>query len=131
MSIPNNANTYLPPVVQIPSALSITAITKAFPMVVTVSANSDQSNSYIAGMAVKLNVPANYGMIQANGLVATITEVDDDEITLNVDSRKFDTFSIPSTFIYGATLCPFGSRNLQYNNNTNIVPFQSLNNIGN
>jgi len=129
--VPNDANTYLSPVVQIPSALEITDISKSNPMVISTSANSDQMDTYIAGQQIKLTVPANYGMFQANGLNALITEVNGSDITVNVDSTLFDTFVIPSTYISGASLAPSGSRNLQFNNTTNQVPFQSLNNRGN
>lgn len=132
MSAPNDANVYLAPVVQIPSALTISAITRTFPMVVTTEANSDQSNTYIAGQVVRLNVPATYKMLQANGLVGVITEVDGDDISLNIDARLFDAFVIPGAGAQQpATLSPYGSRNLSFNNQTRQVPFQSLNNIGN
>lgn len=132
MSVPNDANVYLAPVVQIPSALTITAITRSFPMVVTATANTDQSNTYIAGQAVRLNIPQPYKMFQANGLVGVITAVSGDDISLNIDSRSFDAFVVPdATAQQPATLSPSGSRNLAYNNQTRQVPFQSLNNIGN
>jgi len=127
-------NQYLPGVIQIPSALEITAITRSFPMVVSVEVNnnSTESNTYIVGMAVKLNVPYVFGMFQANNLVGTITEINGLDFSLDIDSRKFDIFSIPIGTRYGpATICPNGSRNLTYNNQTGDVPFQSLNNIGN
>lgn len=132
LNVPNNADVYLPPVVQIPSALSIAAITQTFPMVVTVSANSDQENTYIAGQAVRLMVPVTYKMWQANGLVGVITDVSGNDISLNIDARTFDAFVVPSSgALQPATLAPFGSRNLQFSNSTDQVPFQSLNNIGN
>lgn len=126
-------NQYLPPVIQIPSALNITAITQSNPMIVTVNITNpaSESNTYIVGMAVRLVVPVTYKM-QANNLVGTITNISGLNFTLNIDSSQFDPFSVPSgNVIAPATLCPNGSRNLQYNNSTNNVPFQSLNNIGN
>lgn len=132
MTIPNDANQYLPPVIQIPSALEITDITRSYPMVVTTSANSDQVNTYIQGQAVRLTVPITYGMFQANGLTPVILSVSSNLLTLDVDSRLFDAFVIPSPNpIQPASLAPSGSRNLQYDNTTGQVPFQSLNNIGN
>ena len=131
MTIPNNSNEYLAPVIQIPSALEITAITQAIQMVVTTSANTDQSNSYIPGQQVVLTVPYTYGMWQANGLQGVITEVNGSLLTLNINSSSFDTFVIPSPALQQASLAPSGSRNLQYSNDTNKVPFQSLNNRGN
>lgn len=127
-------NQYLPGVVQIPSVLEITAITRSFPMVVTVEINNEstEANTYIVGQAVKLNVPYVFGMFQANNLVSTIIEINGLNFSLNIDSRKFDAFSIPVGTRFGpATIAPAGSRNLTYDNLTNQVPFQSLNNIGN
>lgn len=132
MNVPNNANQYLPPTIAIPSALEITNITRSNPMVVTVTSNSDQVNTYQTRQVVKLLVPMTFKMFQANGLQAEILSVDDDEITLAVDSTNFDTFVVPSgDVVQPASLSPAGSRNLQYDNNTRQVPFQSLNNIGN
>lgn len=127
------ANQYLKPVIAIPSALLITAITQSLPMVVTVAIGNTttEANTYIVGMAVRLLVPYTYGMFQANNLVGTITNITGSDFTLNLNSSQFDPFVIPSSGEQPATLAPFGSRNLQYNNSTDLVPFQSLNNIGN
>jgi hypothetical protein len=126
------SNTYLPPVIQIPSTLEITAISKSNPMVVTTSMNSDQVNTYIPGQAVKFNIPVTYGMWQLNNMTAVITSVSSNLLTFNINSTNFDTFSIPpSGSLQPASLAPSGSRNLQYSNSTSQVPFQSLNNIGN
>ena len=129
-----NANQYLPPVIQIPSSLLITNITRSYPMVVSVEIgnSSTEANTYIVGMAVRLFVPYEYGMIQANNLVGTILSINLTDFSLDIDSRGFDVFSIPSgKATTPASISPAGSRNLQYNNNTDSVPFQSLNNIGN
>lgn len=128
-------NQYLPPVITIPSSLVITAITQSAPMVVTVAIGNSttEANTYIVGMAVRLNVPQSYRMYQANGLVGTITGITGNQFTLNLNSLQFDPFVVPSGNVeQPATLAPNGSRNLQYNNNnTDLVPFQNLNNIGN
>lgn len=133
MTVPNDANTYLPGVIQIPSSIVITAITQAFPMVVTVSLQPlTEANTYQAGQLVKLTVPVTYNMIQANGLVGQILSVSGSDLTLDIDSTLFDSFVIPSgNVIQPASLAPNGSRNLTLNNQTLQVPFQSLNNIGN
>ncbi len=127
-------NQYLPPVIQIPSSLIITNITRSAPMIVTVAIGNpaSEANTYIVGMAVRLFVPVTYKMFQANNLVGTITKINSNDFTLNLDSSLFDAFVIPTgNTEQPASLAPFGSRNLQYDNNTNEVPFQSLNNIGN
>lgn len=101
-------------------------------MVLTVSAMpANQVNTYIAGMLIKLTIPVNYGMWQANGLKPTITAVSGNNISVNVDSTQFDPFVVPPSGEQPASLAPTGSRNLQYGNTTNQVGFQSLNNVGN
>jgi hypothetical protein len=128
-------NQYLPPVIQIPSALNITAISQTLPMVIAVTPGNSvsQVNDYIVGMAVRLNVPQTYKMFQANGLVGTITAISGPNFTLNLDSSQFDAFVVPTgNTEQPATIAPNGSRNLQYTNGTSLnVPFQSFNNIGN
>ncbi len=133
MTVPNDNNQYLPGVIQIPSSLTLVAATNAYPMVITVSVNTEtESNSYQAGQLIRLMVPITYGMFQANNLITEIISVDDNDITLNVDSRQFDVFAVPTGMNYQvATIAPSGSRNLTLNNDTSNVPFQSLNNIGN
>lgn len=130
-------NQYLPGVNTIPNSLLISNITKSFPMVMTVVlfnyAPNPRVNTYIAGMAVKLYVPRTYGMYQANGLIGKILQISGNNLLLNIDSSHFDTFVIPisPTAESSASISPYGSINLEYNNSTNLVPFQSLNNIGN
>lgn len=127
-------NQYLKPVIAIPSSLNITNITQSSPMVVsvTIGNSTTEANTYIVGMAVKLFVPRSFGMYQANNLVGTITSINVNDFTLNLDSSLFDPFVIPSGNVeQPATISPNGSRNLEYNNQTDQVPFQSLNNIGN
>ena len=132
MSVPNNANVYLPGTIQIPSSIVITNITNSYPMVITVNVDDvTESNVYIPGMLVKLLVPVSYQMIQANGLTGQILSVSGSDISVDIDSRGFDIFVIPSNNQIPASLAPAGSRNLQYNNTTRNVPFQSLNNRGN
>lgn len=127
-------NQYLPGVVQIPSSLLVTNITRSLPMVITVEVGNEDtaSNTYIVGMSVRLVVPKSYGMFQANNLVGTIKDISGNDWTLDIDSTLFDAFIIPgSTAESPASISPNGSRNLEYSNTTKKVPFQSLNNIGN
>jgi len=133
MTYPNNANTYLPGTIQIPSTLEITAITNSFPMVCTVETNPlIASNVYRTGMNVILTIPYEYGMQQANNLNGTILDATETQITLDIDSRNFDTFLVPLSVTTPAQMSPNGSRNLQYIfNNTTQVAFQSFNDFGN
>ena len=131
--IPNNANQYLPGTIQIPSSLLIVAITQSFPMIVTCTVNPvTASNTYIAGQLVILNIPYSYGMFQANQLVGQIILVNGLNFSLDIDSTLFDAFVIPPpTAEIPASLAPAGSRNLQFDNTTTQIAFQSLNNRGN
>jgi hypothetical protein len=129
-------NQYLPGVNTTPNSLIITDITRSYPMIVTTTlvntAPNPRVNTYKIGMNMRLYVPKPYGMYQANGLVGTILSISDNEFMLNIDSTLFDTFVIPVTTVESPpSLSPYGSKNLEYDNSTNEVPFQSLNNIGN
>ncbi len=130
-------NQYLPGVNTTPNSLLILDITKSFPMVVTVvlfnNAPNPRVNTYIAGMNVKFYVPKTYGMFQANNQIGNILRVNGNDLTIDIDSTGFDTFSIPITRVESsASISPYGSKNLEYGNNSiNVVPFRSLNNIGN
>lgn len=132
MAAPNNANTYLPGVIQIPSALEITAITQDYPASASVTFDEEAAeNTYIAGQLVKLTIPFGYGMQQANGKIVEIEDVSGSDISLDLDARSFDPFSVPASGQKPASMAPYGSRNLDYSNETGRVPFQSLNNEGN
>ena len=125
-------NQYLPGVIQIPSTLLITAITQSSPMVVTFTVPSTGANTYVLGQLVRLNIPYSYGMPQANGLMGKIITLGTFTMALNIDSSLFDPFSIPPSGQEApASLSPAGSQNLEFNNLTDQVGFQSLNNIGN
>lgn len=125
-------NQYLPPVIQIPSMLLITDISRSFPMIVTFIVPASGSNTYIPSQLVRLLIPRTWGMFQANGLTGKILQVGSSTMALNIDSSLFDAFVYaPNSGETPASLAPSGSQNLEYNNSTNDVPFQSLNNIGN
>ncbi len=131
MTFVNNPG-YLAPVIAIPSALEISAISRAFPCVITASPNSDQTNTYIPGQLIRLNVPRSFGMWQIDGKTVQITAVSGSNITVPLDSTNYDAFVIPaSTAEQPASLSPAGSRNLTLGNNTIQVPFQNLSNTGN
>jgi len=74
----------------------ITKITKAASAVVTMSV----THGYKVGQLIRLIVPAAYGMIEMDGLQATITAIDTttttgNSITVNIDSSAFTTFAWP------------------------------------
>ena len=101
-------------------------------MIVTFTVPSTGSNTYVVNQLVRLTVPRTWGMFQANGIIGQILSVNSTTMSLDIDSNYFDAFvDGSSTSETPASLSPAGSRNLQFNNTTNQVPFQSLNDIGN
>lgn len=126
------ANQYLPGVIQIPSMFLIISMTQSYPMTIGFTVPTTGENTYISGQLVRLTVPRTWGMYQANGLTADILTIGSSTMTVNIDSTNFDAFiNASSSSETPASLSPAGSRNLQFNNTTNLVPFQSFNNIGN
>ena len=123
----------MPGVIAIPSSLTLVALTNGYPAIATVSVNAvTEANTYIPGQAIKLNVPITYGMFQADGLTPLILAVNGNDLALDLNTSKFDVFTVPTGKNYQvATIAPNGSRNLTLNNDMAQVPFQSLNNIGN
>jgi hypothetical protein len=125
-------NIYLPPSPVIPGFLKITAITQAYPAVVTIQ--DSIYNTYILGQRVHLSIPQSYGMYQADQLSATILAINGLDLAINLDTLNFDAFVLPNpadvpTPVRFATLSPGGSQNIY---NATIEPFQSLNgNTGN
>ncbi len=125
-----SANTFLPPTPVIPGFLLITNITSTNPMIITIVDSIE--NTYIVGQLVHLSIPASYKMVQANQLTGQITNINGLNFTVDIDASQFDVFIVPPTFTeQPASLSPAGSRNLEFNNFTRRVPFQSLNNVGN
>lgn len=125
-------NEYLPGVIQIPSMFLIDDITQSYPMVVTFTVPDTGANTYREGQLVRLTVPRTWGMYQANGLTGRIMSINSSQMILDIDSTYFDAFVDGSaTSVTPASLAPSGSRNLEINNDTRQVPFQSLNNMGN
>ena len=81
-----------------PRSRYITGITAANPAVVTMSVTHD----YVVGQKVRLSVPAEYGMVEMDGLDATVTAVANalggaNTITLDVNSAAFTAFAFPLT----------------------------------
>lgn len=78
-----------------PGARVITKITAANPAVVTFAVKHD----FVVGEKITMRVPADFGMVQMDGLVATITAVDAtlNTVTLNIDASAFTAFAFPVT----------------------------------
>ncbi len=118
-------NQYLAPCPVIPQFLLISAITNAYPMVVTVT----EANGYVVGQLAYFSIPSSYGMFQLNALIGDIVAVNGLNLSFNIDSSLFDIFVIPSASAeQPASLSPAGSRNIY---NVTEVPFHSEGNFGN
>lgn len=72
----------------------ISSITNGFPAIVTTTLN----HQYQTGMIVRLLVPDGFGMVQANKLYGSITVTGDMTFAIDIDTRSFDAFVVPSTF---------------------------------
>lgn len=74
-----------------PAVRIITDISRSFPAIVTTSF----AHGYGIGMIVRLRVPENFGMRQANNLQGKILAVTDTTFDIDIDTTYFDTFVIP------------------------------------
>lgn len=82
----------IPPVEWVPEARIITGISVANPAVVTTSV----PHGYQIGGKVRLNVPANFGMSQINGQLATIVGIPSaNSFTTDINSSSFTAFAFP------------------------------------
>jgi hypothetical protein len=75
-----------------PAMRIITAITNSFPAIVTTSFD----HNYQTGLIVRLDIPLNYGMQQANQLFGPITRIDATTFSIPIDTRSFDPFVQPA-----------------------------------
>lgn len=97
-----------------PTQLTITNITRAYPAVVTTSTN----HNLTTGQIVRTIVPINYGMVELNKQLLSITILTATSFSLqysqvpptkDVDSRTFTAFTIPSNPGMTAQIIPVGS----------------------
>lgn len=106
-----------------PAMRLITAITNDFPALVTTSF----AHQYLDGLIVRLDIPVADGMQQANGMTGTITVASTTTFTIDIDTRLFEPFSIPSSPPPYVNICaqvvPVGEVNeILYNSTRNILP---------
>jgi hypothetical protein len=77
----------------VPKVTLISNITAANPMVVTTASN----HGLVVGQEVKVYVPTNFGMKEANGLFGVITAVTAQTFTIgSIDSTAFTAFAWPA-----------------------------------
>ena len=91
---------YPRPVFQ-PAMRVISAITNAFPAVVTTSI----PHQYITGTIIRLNITPYHGMQQANQLFGPITVLSSTTFAIAIDTTTFDPFFIPSRAKYTCSQC--------------------------
>ena len=117
---PSYTNPY--PVYQ-PAMRVITALTNAFPAVVTTSID----HQYQDGIIARLVIPNGFGMVKANGLVGTITVLSDTTFAISLDTTFFDAFTLPAQFplsYNNAQVVPIGQVNELLKNATrNVLPY--------
>ncbi len=90
-------------------------ITRAAQGVVTTSV----AHGYLPGMSIRLNIPAVFGMTQANGLLVNITAVTAGTFTINLDTTGFTAFVFPAQAAVPftpATCNPVGEETDQFSN---------------
>jgi len=113
-----------------PPRVAISAITQANPCVVTTSSN----HNLTTGGVVRLHVPNNYGMVQLNNFIFSVTVLSPTTFSLqtkqvppaiNVDSTNFTAFTIPSNPQFTAEVISVGSGPTPLTN----VAWQSTNNF--
>ena len=81
----------------------IQAITNANPALVTTYIN----HTYITGTIIRLDIPSNQGMTQADQQFGIITVVSPTTFTIPINTTNFDVFTVPSSGS-SAQAVPFG-----------------------
>lgn len=100
---------YMNPVFK-PAMRIITAITNSFPAEVTTSFD----HNYITDTIVRLDIPAGYGMIQADQQFGTISVTGTDTFNIDIDTTFYDIFAAPDTYpdnAQQAQVIPIGEDN--------------------
>lgn len=108
-----------------PHASLIAAITQAFPATVTTTT----AHNLVSGEIVRITIPSvltppytSYGMQQIDGMTGTIVVTGATTFTIDIDTRAFDPFSIPSPVPpQPAQVIPIGEVNSQLNAATQNV----------
>ena len=105
-----------------PEALYVTDVTQAASAVVTLSVTHD----YQVGQLINFTVPAEFGMVELDGLTGKITAIStaNNTITLDINSTAFTAFAFPTSAAKGqfASAASAGQRNTYDVDN---VPFKS------
>lgn len=93
-----------------PAVRLVDDVTKADPALITTSFDHD----YIIGTTVRFYIPDTYGMYQLNHLVGEILTIPTtDTFTVSIDTRDFNTFSVPGSPKQYAQVVPIGENTFQ------------------
>ena len=84
-----------------PSMRLISAITNARPATVTTTFDHD----YVTGTIVRFYIPDSVGMQQLDKMKGIITVTGVTTFTININTLKFDTFSIPVAPVWDDNTC--------------------------
>lgn len=93
-----------------PSMRIISAITNANPATVTTTFD----HQYINGTIIRLDIPAGYGMLEANQLFGHIAVTGSTTFTIAIDTTQFSAFVVPVSYPYNeqqAQCVPIGEIN--------------------
>ena len=86
-----------------PAMREITVISNSFPCTITTSFN----HNFNTGLIVRLDIPLNFGMRQANGLFGVVTRINATQFSMPIDTTSFDPFIIPVGASQIAQVVPF------------------------
>ena len=108
MPVPNTPNYYAVADPTFQRAMrNILSITQAPQTVVTTTYDGlvPADHEYFVGMYVRLYIPPDFGMVQANNLQGKILTITPTTFTLDLDTSSFDPFVIP-TLLPGLNATP-------------------------
>ena len=74
-----------------------------------------ENHAFVVGNTVKFIIPPGYGIVQLDGIVGTVVDTGLDFIFVDIDSRDFNQFSVPTPppFVVVQTpqCLPYGNKN--------------------
>jgi len=97
-----------------PAMRLINSITNANPCVVECTFDHD----YVTGLILRLYIPKNYGMYQADKFVGEITVLSPTTFSMNLNTTNYDSFSAPTSppYYHETAMCvPVGNIQDVYN----------------
>lgn len=106
-----------------PAMRIISAITNAFPALVTTSF----AHQYKTGLIVRLNIPLGFGMLAANQKTGIITVISDTTFEINIDTTQFEPYVVSGTYPFSyqsGQVTPIAEANSLLNSSIqNVLPY--------